>query len=263
MSDILIRADNVSKVFHSHKEDVEAIHDFSLTVKKGEIVCIVGASGCGKSTFLNMVAGFMQPSSGRILLEGQEITKVEPRCGMIFQNYALFPWMTVIENISFGPRLKGVQKKVRHEQAKQWIKRVGLEGFDYSYPGELSGGMQQRVALTRALANEPDVLLCDEPFGALDAMTRQAMQQELLRLMYKSNQTILFITHSIDEALILSDRVVIMSARPGRVKAVFENDLPRPRKLELQLTDRYLELKRKVWSLVEEEVVSALGIRKG
>ncbi len=182
---------------------------------------------------------------------------------MIFQNYALFPWMTVIENITFGPRLKGVQKKVRHEQAKRWIKRVGLEGFDYSYPGELSGGMQQRVALTRALANEPDVLLCDEPFGALDAMTRQAMQQELLRLMYKSNQTILFITHSIDEALILSDRVVIMSARPGRVKAVFENDLPRPRKLELQLADRYLELKRKVWSLVEEEVVNALGIRKG
>lgn len=263
MSEVLIQADKVSKIFYTRKGELGALQDFSLDVHKGEVVCIVGASGCGKSTFLNLVAGFIAPTSGSISLEGEEIRGVEPRCGMIFQDYALFPWMNVMDNVSFGARIKGLGKKQRHAIAQSWIERVGLQGFERAYPGELSGGMQQRVSLTRALANEPDVLLCDEPFAALDAMTRQIMQEELLRIVHDSQKTVIFITHSIDEALILSDRLVVMSARPGQVKAIYHNDLPRPRKLDVQLTERFLELKREVWDLVQEEVIGSMTLRTG
>jgi NitT/TauT family transport system ATP-binding protein len=258
MSETLIQLEAVTKIFPSRKGDVEAVRDFSYEIHKGEIVTLVGASGCGKTTLLNMVAGFLAPTSGSVLLDGEPITGIEPRCGMIFQSYALFPWMTVRKNVEFGPRLNGISKTVRREQAQEYIEMVGLEGFEDSYPGELSGGMRQRVALCRVLANEPDILLCDEPFAALDAMTRQVMQQELLRIVNKSGQTTLFITHSIDEALILSDKVVVMSARPGRVKKVYEVDLPHPRKVEVQLTNRYLELKRNIWDIVEEEVKASM-----
>ena len=259
MSSPLIDAQAVSKTFDTRKGALCALQDFSIQVHEGEVVCLVGASGCGKSTFLNILAGFVAPSSGKVLLDGREITSVEPRCGMIFQNYALFPWLTVRDNVAFGPRMKGIAAKARYGQAQRWIDMVGLEGFEDAYPGELSGGMQQRVALSRALANEPDVLLCDEPFAALDAMTRQIMQHELLKIVQESRKTVLFITHSIDEALILSDRLVVMSARPGRVKAVYDNDLPRPRRLDVQITSRFLELKREVWELVQEEVMGSLN----
>ena len=258
MSERLIQLDNVSKIFPTRKGDVEAVRDFSYEIHKGEVVTLVGASGCGKTTLLNMVAGFLAPTSGSILLENKPIAGIEPRCGMIFQSYALFPWMTVRKNVEFGPKLNGIARRVRREQAQEYIEMVGLEGFEDSYPGELSGGMRQRVALCRVLANKPDILLCDEPFAALDAMTRQVMQQELLRIVNESGQTTLFITHSIDEALILSDKVVVMSARPGRVKEVYDVDLPHPRKVEVQLTDRYLELKRKIWDIVEEEVMASM-----
>lgn len=261
LNEDLIQINSVTKTFDSRKGKTEAVRGFSLDVKRGEVVCVVGASGCGKSTLLKMVAGFIRPTSGLISLEGREIRGVEPRCGMIFQSYALFPWMTVIENVSFGARLKGVSKKERLKAARRWIEMVGLVGFEDAYPGELSGGMQQRVALCRALANEPEVLLCDEPFAALDAMTRQLMQQELLRIVRESGKTVLFITHSIDEALILSDRLVVMSARPGQVKAVYDNDLPRPRKLDVQITQRFLDLKREVWGLVQEEVMGSITRR--
>jgi NitT/TauT family transport system ATP-binding protein len=240
-----------------------ALEAFNLEVQTGEVVCMVGASGCGKSTFLNIMAGFLRPTSGEVLLDQQPISGVEPRCGMIFQNYALFPWMTVLDNIGFGPRLKGMSRQQRRERAQQWIALVGLEGFEYAYPGELSGGMQQRVALSRALANDPEVLLCDEPFAALDAMTRQILQQELLRVVAETAKTVLFITHSIDEALILSDRLVVMSARPGRVKSIYHNDLPRPRSMDVQITDRFLELKREVWDLVQEEVMGSMTALQG
>jgi len=259
LSGPIISMDSVSKTFLTRKGTVEAVKGFSLDVHAGEVVCVVGASGCGKSTILNMVAGFTRPTSGTITLEGSVITGVEPRCGMIFQSYALFPWMTVLENVSFGPRMRGVSKKERLSEAERWIETVGLAGFEDAYPGELSGGMQQRVALCRVLANKPDVLLCDEPFAALDAMTRQLLQQELLNIVQESGKTVLFITHSIDEALILSDTLVVMSARPGRLKAVYKNDLPRPRQLEVQMTERFLELKREVWALVREEVMGSIA----
>lgn len=260
MSTPLIEARSVFKTFDTRQGELCALQDFSLQIHSGEVVCIVGASGCGKSTLLNILAGFTPPSSGEVLLEGRQITGVEPRCGMIFQDYALFPWLTVRGNVAFGPRLKGVDRGERRRRAQRWIDMVGLQGFEDAYPGELSGGMQQRVALSRALANEPDVLLCDEPFAALDAMTRQIMQQELLKIVQESGKTVLFITHSIDEALILSDRLVVMSARPGRVKAMYRNDLPRPRMLDVQITHHFLELKREVWDLVQEEVMGSLAL---
>lgn len=258
MSSAIIEARSVDMIFATRKGSLTALEDFSLEVRSGEVLCIVGASGCGKSTFLNIVAGFLKHTAGEVLLDGEPICGVEPRCGMIFQNYALFPWMTVRDNVAFGLRLSGVSRRERQRQAQHWISMVGLNGFEQAYPGELSGGMQQRVALSRALANKPDVLLCDEPFAALDAMTRQIMQQELLNIVAESGKTILFITHSIDEALILSDRLAVMSARPGRVKAVYENDLPRPRTMDVQITDRFMELKRQIWSLVQEEVMGSL-----
>ena len=258
MSEPIIQARGLNMTFTTRKGRLSALEDFNLEVQAGEVLCIVGASGCGKSTFLNLLAGFLHPSSGEVLLDGQPIRGVEPRCGMIFQNYALFPWMTVLDNVAFGPRLKGVSRRERRAGARHWISLVGLEGFEQAYPGELSGGMQQRVALSRVLANDPEVLLCDEPFAALDAMTRQILQQELLRVVAETDKTVVFITHSIDEALILSDRLIVMSARPGRVKASYRNDLPRPRSMDVQLTDRFLELKREVWNLVQEEVMGSM-----
>jgi NitT/TauT family transport system ATP-binding protein len=254
----VISARAVTMTFATRNGALTALEGFDLDVAAGEVVCIVGASGCGKSTFLNIVAGFLEPTAGEVLLKGQPIAGVEPRCGMIFQAYALFPWMTVLDNVAFGPRLKGMSRRTRRDIARRWIAVVGLDGFEHAYPGELSGGMQQRVALSRALANDPEVLLCDEPFAALDAMTRQLLQQELLRVVADTGKTVLFITHSIDEALILSDRLVVMSARPGRVKAVYDNDLPRPRSMDVQLTDRFLALKRGTWDLVQEEVVGSM-----
>jgi NitT/TauT family transport system ATP-binding protein len=255
----LIQVQGVSKSFAAPAGQVIALDDVSLTVERGEVLTILGPSGCGKSTLLNMVAGFVRPSSGRVFLDGVEISGVEPRCGMVFQSYALFPWMTVLENVAFGPRLKGRNATKCRKLARHWLAKVGLEGFEDAYPGELSGGMQQRVALCRPLANGSEVLLCDEPFAALDAMTRQLMQEELLRLVGKSGQTVLFITHSIDEALVLSDRLIVMSARPGRVRSAYRNELPRPRHVDTQLSPEFLALKREIWAQVEEEVARAAG----
>jgi NitT/TauT family transport system ATP-binding protein len=260
MKNILIQLIEVTREFHSRKATVVAVSDFSLDIQKGEIVTLVGASGCGKTTVLNMIAGFIPPTSGQILLDDKPITRIEPRCGMIFQTYALFPWLTVSENVAFGQRMSGVPRRVRRIEARKYIEMVGLDEFEYSFPGELSGGMRQRVALCRVLANKPDILLCDEPFAALDAMTRQIMQQELLSIVSRSGQTVLFVTHSIDESIILSDRIVVMSARPGRVKEVYNIDLPHPRKIEVQLTDQYLDLKRNIWSIVEEEVKASMKL---
>ena len=201
-------------------------------------------------------AGFDHPTEGDVTLMGEPIAGVEPRCGMVFQNYALFPWLSVRGNIAFGPRLRG---QASAERVSELIRIVGIEGFDDHYPAQLSGGMKQRVALARTLANDPEVLLCDEPFAALDAMTRQVLQEELSRLAAATGKTVVFITHSIDEALLLSDRIVVMTARPGRIKASLENPLPRPRSAAQQLTPEYLALKREIWESVQEEVLASIA----
>jgi NitT/TauT family transport system ATP-binding protein len=251
----ILTAERVTKTFSARgSQDVVAVRDLSLDVKESEFLCLIGASGCGKSTMLNMFAGFIQPTAGRVLLRGEPITRIEPRCGMVFQSYALFPWKTVRANVEFGLKMKGVPSATRRRTAQRFIEMVKLQGFEHHYPIELSGGMQQRVTLARILAADPEVLLMDEPFAALDAMTRQVMQEELLHIHEESRKTTVFITHNIDEALILADRIVVMSARPGRVKAELANTLPRPRRVTVQLSPHYGRPKSEIWGHVEEEV---------
>lgn len=238
--------------------DFQALQHVDLEIAKGEFVVLLGASGCGKSTLLNLVTGFDRPTGGRILVNGREVNKVDPHCGMVFQQYALFPWLTVVDNVAFGLKMKGISKTERHKTAMHFIEMVGLKGFEHKYPNALSGGMKQRVSIARVLANDPDVILLDEPFAALDAMTRQVLQDELLQIYEKSKKTIIFITHSIDEALLLSTRMLIMSARPGRVVTDMVNDLPMPRNAEVQLSPRYNELKSQIWDTVQSEVMRSL-----
>lgn len=250
----MISIQGISKHFGEFK----ALERVDLNVEKGEFVVLLGASGCGKSTLLNLVAGFEQPTSGSIHVNGREVRGVDPHCGMVFQQYALFPWLTVEDKVAFGLKMKGVPKAERQETAHRFIEMVGLRGFEKKFPGALSGGMRQRVSIARVLANDPDVILLDEPFAALDAMTRQVLQDELLQIYEKSRKTIIFITHSIDEALLLSTRMLIMSARPGRVVTDIRNDLPMPRNADVQLSARYNELKSQIWGTVQAEVMRSL-----
>lgn len=206
-----------------------AVNDVSFKVNEGEFVCLLGPSGCGKTTVLRLAAGLDTPSMGEIFLDDNKITGPNRECGFVFQEYALFPWRTVRGNIEFGPEVKGLEKEEVKRLSEQYIELVGLTGFENNFPHELSGGMKQRVGIARAYANNPKLLLMDEPFGALDAQTRNIMQTELLRIWEQEHISALFVTHSVDEAVYLADRVVVMSARPGTVKETFEIDLPRPR----------------------------------
>ncbi len=257
----IIRIEQISKVFESRNGRIGALENLSLEIIEGEILCIVGSSGCGKSTLLNLMAGFQTPTTGTIWLRDKLIAGIEPRCGMIFQEYALFPWKTVRRNVEFGLKIRRVPPAERARIAREHIKLVGLEGFERAYPAELSGGMRQRVAIARALANDPEILLMDEPFAALDAMTRQVLQDQLLDIVENSRKTVVFVTHNIDEALILSDRIAIFSSRPGRIKALVRNTLPRPRKASIQLSQLFLELKNTIWAAVEEEVLQQIKAR--
>src|SRR5437016_211385 len=239
--------------------EVVAIDRLSLDVADCQIVSIVGPSGCGKSTLLRLVAGLVPPSSGEIWLDGHQVTDPGADRGMVFQSYTLFPWLTVQGNVEFGPRLRGVPESERRAVAGRYIQRVGLTGFEHAYPKELSGGMMQRVAIARALANDPEVLLMDEPFGALDAQTRAFMGELLLDIWQKSPKTILFVTHDIDEALFLGDRVYVMTARPGRFRAEVSLSLPRPRTLEATTSEEFVGAKRRVLAMIREETAAIMG----
>ncbi|MDR5806032.1 MULTISPECIES: ABC transporter ATP-binding protein [unclassified Caballeronia] len=250
----MIRLEGVAKSFGA----LQVLKEVDLDVAKGEFLVLLGASGCGKSTMLNMISGFEPPTQGRVLVNGREVKDVEPACGMVFQQYALFPWKTVSENVAFGLKMRGVGRAERRDAARRYIEAVGLKGFEDSYPGALSGGMKQRVSIARVLANDPDVMLLDEPFAALDAMTRQVLQEQLLSIYEKSGKTIVFITHSIDEALLLSTRMIVMGAKPGRIVQDIRNDLPLPRTAEVQLSPAYLEMKKSIWETVQAEVMRGL-----
>jgi NitT/TauT family transport system ATP-binding protein len=233
----------------------------SLAVHPSEFVSIVGTSGCGKTTFLRILDGLVEPSAGDVLIDGQKVTGPGPDRGFVFQSDSLWPWRTVIQNITFGLEIQRCPRREALGIAEGLVDLVGLRGFEHHYPHELSGGMRQRVNLARALAIDPAVLLMDEPFASLDAQTREVMQLELLRIWNERQKTVLFVTHQIDEAVYLSDRVVVFSSRPGRIRDVLSIDLPRPRPLAVKRQPEFLGYVDRVWKLIEDEVFSANRMR--
>lgn len=250
----LVEIEGVSIVFGRGRQAHKAVEETSIRIEPGEFVCILGPSGCGKSTLLNSVAGYVQPATGEVRVDGERITRPGPDRGMVFQQYSLFPWKTVRENVAFGPKIAGLP----HEQvANTFLDMVGLTRFANRYPSELSGGMQQRVGIARALANYPRVLLMDEPFGALDAQTRFMMQENLLKIWSEFGTTVLFVTHDVDEAIFLADRVLVMSASPGRIIADLAVDLPRPRLPEVMSEPAFAELKRQCIARIRAESLRA------
>ena len=224
-----IHIENLSKIYKRDDSETVAIEDFNINIKKGELISIVGPSGCGKTTILRMIAGLLEPTSGTITVAGHPCDKPGPDRGMVFQDFALMPWRSVIKDVELGMEMAGVPKEERRKRAEEYISIVGLEKFKDARISELSGGMKQRVGIARALVNHPDVLLMDEPFGALDAQTRNLMQAGLIKILDKTDQTIIFITHSVDEAVYLSDRIVVLTKRPAKIKEIIEIPWPRPR----------------------------------
>ena len=258
MSKILV--ENVSKAFDTTKNVVKALDRVDLAVAEGEFVSIVGPSGCGKSTLLYMLGGFVAPSEGRLLASGNAIVAPGIDRGVVFQEYALFPWLTVADNIAYPLRRTGVAPATQREIVARYIALMGLDGFETRFPRELSGGMRQRVALARTFAYEPDILLLDEPFGALDAQTREIMQDELLRLWRTSRKTVLMVTHDVDEAVYLSNRVCVMSKRPGRFVDEFAIALDHTAAREdVVLSDTYRTIRNKVWLAVRHQVVEPVA----
>jgi NitT/TauT family transport system ATP-binding protein len=236
---------------------VEAVKDISVDIRAGQFVTLLGPSGCGKSSLLGAMAGFVPLSNGQILVDQKVVRKPEGSRGIVFQDHNLFPWKTVQGNVEFGPKMRGIRKEERSQLAQQMLERVQLRGFEGSYPDQLSGGMQQRVNLARVLVNRPSVLLLDEPFGALDAQTRLQMQEMLLELWSEFHMTIVFVTHDIDEAILLSDRVIVLSRRPGRIRADLEVPLPRPRSADQLTSIEFNRLKKHCLQLLRAEVSAA------
>lgn len=251
-----ISVNHLSKFFNTASGQIMALQDISLSIGEGEFFCIVGPSGCGKTTLLRILAGLDTSSSGTITINAANINR--PVNSMVFQEQSIFPWMTVIDNVSYGLRMRGISKKERYEIANHYIEMIGLSKFTHAYPNQLSGGMKQRVSVARAFANDPEILLMDEPFGALDEQNRIILQQELLRIWEQTRKTTIFITHSIDEALCLGDRIMVMSANPGRIKNIIKNDLPRPRNIsEIRTSLQYNELFQSIWLILRDEVMKS------
>lgn len=250
---VKIQIKAVKKEYRGDHGTTVALNGVDLDIMENEFVCVVGPSGCGKSTLLNILAGLHEASSGECYLDGEAIHGTDVKRGVVFQQYALFPWQTVLQNVMFGPQMKRLPKAECIEIARKYIRMVGLEDFENSFPKELSGGMKQRVAIARAYANDPEVLLMDEPFGALDAQTRTQLQTELLRTWEEEKKTCFFITHDVEEAILLASKVIIMSARPGRIREVLDIDIPYPRTQETKILPRFTELKNYIWNIVYRE----------
>jgi ABC-type nitrate/sulfonate/bicarbonate transport system ATPase subunit len=254
--------ETVSRTFppaRAGAEPTRALLPVNLSVAENDFITILGPSGCGKSTLLRIVAGLDRATTGSVLLDGSEVVRPGPDRGMVFQSYTLFPWLTVLENIAFGLRERGVPQAERHAAAQEWCQRVGLRGFEHHYPKQLSGGMQQRTAIARVLANDPSIMLLDEPFGALDNQTRGLMQEMLLGIWERERKTVLFVTHDIEEAIFLASRVIVMSARPGRIKADVPVDLEYPRHYTVRTSAAFSELKARLTEEIRSEAVIAAG----
>lgn len=252
-----VSIDNLSVSFSSRGKDMLAIQDVNITIKPGEFVCLLGPSGCGKSTLLNCVAGFVQPSLGSISVDNELITGPGPDRGMVFQQHSLYPWKTVLQNIAFGPEVTGRGQGSPKSTAQTFLRMVGLSKYADYYPHELSGGMQQRVGIARALANYPRLLLMDEPFGALDSQTRLMMQENLLKLWRDLSITVLFVTHDVDEAVFLSDRVLVMGSNPGRIVKDLSVSLSRPRNSDTTVSREFVELRKTCLDLIRHESLKA------
>ena len=254
-----LEARGLSKAFRKGDLRVEALRDLNLRIREGEFVSVVGASGCGKTTLLRLLDGLLEPTAGTVLIDGREVSRPGTDRGFVFQQDRLFPWRTVEENAVLGPELQKKALATARGLARQFLRLVGLDGFDAYYPHELSGGMRQRVNLARALTVGPDVLLMDEPFAALDAQTREIMQAELMQIWRETGKTVVFVTHQIDEAVYLSDRVIVLTVRPGRIKEEVPIDLGRPRELAVKRTLPFVQYTDRIWRLIEEEVREGMG----
>ena len=256
---VKVHIENVVKKFNGRNGEMVSLNGVTLDIHDNEFICVVGPSGCGKSTLLNIIAGLLEPTSGEVYCDGKLVEGTGTDRGVVFQQYALFPWLTVKKNVRFALEMRGIKGKEADNLAMMYLEKVDLTKFADHYPKELSGGMKQRVAIARAYAADPQVLLMDEPFGALDAQTRTQLQTELLQTWERDQKTCFFITHDVDEAIILAQKVIVMSARPGRVKAIIDIDIPYPRDQETKMSPRFLELKNEIWSLVYQEY---LEVRK-
>jgi NitT/TauT family transport system ATP-binding protein len=257
---IKARLEGLGRKFGEGKGVVDALGPMDMTIREGEFLSVVGPSGCGKSTLLRILAGLVRPSAGQIELVHRDPQR--PLSAMVFQDYSIYPWKTVAANVALGLRYAGVRAKEREAITRKWLQRVGLEEFAKAYPQTLSGGMRQRVSIARALAIEPEMLLMDEPFAALDAQLRIVLQEELLALWQADKRTVVLITHSLDEAILLGDRVVVLSARPGRIVAEFEVPFERPRTPALRATQQFGQLEQEIWRVLREEVNSSLSHQK-
>ncbi len=258
-----IKVENLTKKFEFKRDKtyIEVLQDISFSINSNEIFSIIGPSGCGKTTLLYIISGFIKPDTGKIYYDSELVTSPSPRRTVIFQEYGLFPWMTVEENIEFGLKAKGILKDERRDRARKFVELVHLKGFEDKYPHELSGGMKQRVGIARALAIDPEVVLMDEPFASLDSLTREIMQEEVLRIWEATQKTLILITHNIEEAVFLSDRVMIMTARPGRKKEIVSVDLPRSHRQEIKRDIRSLKLTNYISQSLREETLK--GIEEG
>nr|WP_026350014.1 ABC transporter ATP-binding protein [Bordetella sp. FB-8] len=251
-----IELDNVSIRFISPDgRATVALRDFSMTVRHGEFVAVVGPTGCGKSTTLGLITGLIRPTLGSVKVMGQTVQDTDPRIGFVFQSDAVFPWRRVLDNVAAGPLFRGMARNAALDLAQSWLARVGLDKFGQHYPHQLSGGMRKRVALAQTFINKPEILLMDEPFSALDMQTRTLMQDELLKLWSEQSGSVVFVTHDLEEAIALADRVLVLTARPATLKRVYEVDLPRPRVMEqVRYQPQFIELSRQIWSDLRQEV---------
>ncbi|QLH81735.1 ABC transporter ATP-binding protein [Halosimplex pelagicum] len=250
-----VHIESLSKVYDPDGEHVVAVDDVTLNIDAGEFITVLGPSGCGKSTLMNCIAGFIEPTGGNIYADGEVVNGPGADRGLVFQDNRLLPWKTIEENVELGPKMRGA---VTDGRARRLLEEMGLDGFEDAYPAELSGGMQQRAEIARLLANDPEIMLMDEPFSALDALTKEILQEMLLEVWDEDNRTVVFITHDVEEAIFLADRILVMTAAPGRVKELIDVDLDRPRDRSVTTTDRFTELKEHVLELIHEEAKEAM-----
>lgn len=253
-----VNVEGISMVFSRRGQSTQVLDSVNLQIKPGELVCLLGPSGCGKSTLLNIIAGFIKPTAGYVMVDQKQVTKPGADRGFVFQQYSLLPWKTTYQNVEFGLKIKGIPKAERQDMVGEYLNLVGLGKYRHAYPNQLSGGMQQRASIVRALVNSPSVLLMDEPFAALDAQTRHMMQELLLNIWSTLKTTVIFVTHDIEEAVFLGDRIFVMGVQPGRIKAELDIPLTRPRHVDDMLSSEFTELNRQVFDLIREETLKSM-----